>query len=128
MANHEAKVEVYNGVSTEDVPSAGFGWSALSLRSVVTAGIVSAAFMLLMIHGNHHGNVENIWLIVLAALTLIGTAWLALDPKAKQRTTVSARNKAVGHQEPVWTQDQHDLTGVYANLTDEELLALNIRK
>lgn len=126
MADHEAKVKVYNGVSTLDVPSAFWGWSALTKRSVVLSGILGGLFMLLMLHGNHHGNVENIWLIVLAVGTFVGTAWLAIEPTAQQRKTVTARNKPVGHVEPVWTADQQELTGVYADLSDEELLALNI--
>lgn len=128
MAHHEAKVEVYNGISTEDVPSAGWGWSGLSKRAVVTAGIISALFLVFMLVGNHEGNVENIWLIALAVAIAVGTAWFAIDPKAKQRTTVTSHNKAPGHVEPNWTEDQKNLTGVYADLSAEEKLAMNIKE
>lgn len=127
MAHHEAQVEVYNGTSTEDVPSAGWGWSGLSKRAVVISGIVSAAFLVFMLVGNHEGRVEDIWLILLAAGILVGTAWFAFGPKAKQRTTVTAHNKPVGHVEPVWTEDQKNGTGVYAKLSAEEKLAMNIQ-
>lgn len=128
MAHHEAKVEVFNGISTEDVPSAGWGWSGLSKRAVVLSGLISVGFLVFMLVGNHEGNVENIWLIALAAFILVGTAWFAFEPKAKERTTVTARNKAQGHVEPNWTADQLNNTGVYADLTPEEKLALNIKE
>src|SRR5699024_11374856 len=55
-------------------------------------------------------------------------AWFAFEPKAKERTTVTAHNKAQGHVEPNWTADQRNNTGVYADLTPEEKLALNIKE
>jgi uncharacterized membrane protein YdcZ (DUF606 family) len=33
-----------------------------------TGGIVSAVILLLMLFGNHHGRVEDLWLVVVAAL------------------------------------------------------------
>ncbi|WP_221891924.1 DUF2631 domain-containing protein [Corynebacterium anserum] len=125
VASHAKKAEVYANVSTEDVPSAAWGWSALSRRAVATAGICGGLFLLGMLFGNHKGHVEDIWLIVSAVLTFIGTAFVTLQPKLTQVRTVTAHNKAEGHVEPVWTEDQLHGTGVYANLSREERLALN---
>lgn len=125
MASHATKVEVYNDVSTDDVPSAAWGWSALSRRAVALSGICGGLFLLGMLFGNHKGNVENIWLIALAVLVFIGTFWVTFQPKLTQRQTITSHNKPVGHVEPDWAADQHALTGVYSNLTREQLLALN---
>ena len=125
MASHAKKAEVHANVSTDDVPSAAWGWSALSRRAVAIAGFGGGLFMLAMLFGNHKGNVENIWLIALAVLTFIGTALVVLQPKLTQVRTVTAHNKAEGHEEPVWTEHQLNGTGVYASLSREEKLALN---
>ena len=76
--NHTVKHEVFNGVSTKDVPSAAWGWSELSKRSVVLSGVIGGLFLLGMLFGNHKGHVEDIWLIVLAVLVLLGTAKWAM--------------------------------------------------
>lgn len=126
MAHHSKEAEVYNGVSTADVPSAAWGWSELPRRGIITAGVIGGLFLLGMLFGNHKGNVENIWLIVLAVVVFLGLGlWLA-TPKFKQRKTVTARNKPEGHIEPVWSADQLNLTGAYSNLSDDELRAQNI--
>ncbi|WP_459611543.1 DUF2631 domain-containing protein [Corynebacterium urogenitale] len=125
VASHAKKAEVHANVSTDDVPSAAWGWSALSRRAVAIAGIGGGLFLLGMLFGNHKGNVENIWLIGLAVIVFIGTAFVTLQPKLTQVRTVTAHNKPLGHVEPVWTEDQLSGTGVYANLTREERLALN---
>ena len=39
---------------------------------------------------------------------------------------MTARNQPVGHQEPDWVYDQKTNTGVYAELSDSQLRALNI--
>lgn len=126
MAHHSKEAEVYNGVSTADVPSAAWGWSELPRRGIITAGVIGGLFLLGMLFGNHKGNVENIWLIVLAVVVFLGLGlWLA-TPNFKQRKTVTARNKPEGHIEPVWSADQLNLTGAYSNLSDDELRAQNI--
>lgn len=123
--NHTVKHEVFNGVSTKDVPSAAWGWSELSKRPVVLSGVIGGLFLLGMLFGNHKGHVEDIWLIVLAVLVLLGTAKWAIGPRGKVKTTVTARNKPAGHQEPDWAADQLNRTGAYANLTPEQAGALN---
>lgn len=126
MGNHSKKLEVYNGVSTADVPSAAWGWSELPKRGVVISGIASGLFLLAMLVGNHHGRVEDIYLIVLAVAVFLGTALWVIRPKLTQVRTITAHNRPVGHVEADWNNDQLALTGRYAELTDEELRALNI--
>ncbi|HIW96240.1 MAG TPA: DUF2631 domain-containing protein [Candidatus Corynebacterium gallistercoris] len=126
MAAHTKEAEVYNGVSTADVPSAAWGWSELSRRSIVISGVIGGLFLLGMLFGNHEGNVENIWLIGLAVVTLVGTALFVIRPKGTQRRTVTAHNKPLDHVEPQWAADQRNLTGVYSQLSDDQLRAWNV--
>jgi hypothetical protein len=75
MANTE--VERYNEVDPADVPSAAWGWSKISHRTWYAAGIFIVIFMVGMLHGNHVGHVEDIWLIGFASLVAfaIGRDW-----------------------------------------------------
>lgn len=66
MANTE--VERYNDVDIVDVPSAEWGWSKITRRTWYALGIFIIVFLLGMLHGNHVGRVEDIWLIGIAAL------------------------------------------------------------
>lgn len=66
MANTE--VERHTGVDVEDVPSAEWGWSKENHRLIHIGGLLGAAFLLLMLRGNHVGRVEDWFLIVFAAL------------------------------------------------------------
>ena len=77
MANTE--VDRYNGVDVEDVPSAAWGWSAENPRVLHIIGIISALFMLAMLHGNHVGHVEDIILILFAVILLgiVARDWIA---------------------------------------------------
>ena len=77
MANTE--VERHTGVDVEDVPSAEWGWSKENYKLNHIGGLVSAAFMLLMLRGNHVGHVEDAFLIAFAILIVIAVArdwWL----------------------------------------------------
>jgi hypothetical protein len=71
------EVERYNGVDVEDVPSAEWGWSKENIRLIHIGGLLSAAFLLLMLIGNHVGHVEDWFLIGFAALILVavGRDW-----------------------------------------------------
>ena len=128
MAHHATKPEpqVYNGVSEADVPSARFGWSELSRGTVQTAGWISVLVLIAYNFGNHQGHVETIWLIALAVLIALGLILHATQPKLNQVRTVTAHNKPQGHQEPDWAYDQKTLSGVYENLDERQLRALNI--
>ncbi|HTH89158.1 DUF2631 domain-containing protein [Mycobacterium sp.] len=77
MASTE--VERHTGVDVEDVPSAEWGWSKENYKLIHIGGLVSAAFMLLMLRGNHVGHVEDAFLIAFAILIVIAVArdwWL----------------------------------------------------
>ena len=126
MSSHKPASQVFDGVSTDDVPSAGFGWSRISRSGAQIAGWTSVAFLLAYNFGNHKGHVETVWLIALAVLIALGLVIYALQPKLSQVRTLTAHNKPVGHQEPDWVYDQKTNTGVYAELTDSQLRALNI--
>jgi hypothetical protein len=66
-----------NSVDVEDVPSAAWGWSTENHKAIHIGGIVSALFLLAMLHGNHVGHVEDGFLIGFAALIFIavGRDW-----------------------------------------------------
>ena len=66
MANTE--VERYNDVDIADVPSAEWGWSKINRKTWYGLGIFIIVFLLGMLHGNHVGHVEDLWLIGFAAL------------------------------------------------------------
>ena len=77
MASTE--VERHTGVDVEDVPSAEWGWSKANHKLIQIGGLLSAAFMLVMLRGNHVGHVEDGFLILFAILILIAVArdwWL----------------------------------------------------
>lgn len=75
MANTE--VERHTGVDVEDVPSAEWGWSKESHRLIHIGGLLVAAFLLFMMHGNHVGRVEDLFLIGFAAAIVfaVGRDW-----------------------------------------------------
>ncbi|MBB4853684.1 hypothetical protein HNP40_001050 [Mycobacteroides chelonae] len=70
------EVVKYDGVDVEDVPSAAFGrgLSGQNPRIFHILGMAIAAFLLLMLKGNHVGLVEDIFLVGFAALVLAFTA------------------------------------------------------
>jgi hypothetical protein len=61
----------------EDVPSAEWGWSKENIRVIHIGGVLSAIFLLVMMHGNHVGHVEDGFLIAFAVLILVavGRDW-----------------------------------------------------
>jgi len=52
---------------TDEVPSAEWGWSGEAPKLFRTLGWIVAAFLLLMMIGNHTGHVEDLYLIGFAA-------------------------------------------------------------
>jgi hypothetical protein len=71
------EVERHTGVDVEDVPSAEWGWSQENFRLIHIGGLLSAGFLLLMMHGNHVGHIEDAFLITFAALIVfaVGRDW-----------------------------------------------------
>lgn len=65
-----------NNVDVEEVPSAEWGWSKENPKVIHIGGLLAAAFLLVMLHGNHVGRVEDIFLIGFAALIV---AFVARD-------------------------------------------------
>jgi hypothetical protein len=65
------EVERHTGVDVEEVPSAEWGWSKENHGLIQIGGLLSAAFLLLMLRGNHVGRVEDYFLIGFAALILL---------------------------------------------------------
>lgn len=77
MANTE--VERHTGVDVEDVPSAQWGWSREDHRLIHIGGLLSAVFLLAMMHGNHIGHIEDGFLIAFAVLIVVAVVrdwWL----------------------------------------------------
>ena len=126
MSAKDDAPQVYNGVSEADVPSARWGWSELTPKTIQIAGWVSVAFLIAYNFGNHQGHVETIWLISLAVLIALGLVLFAIRPELSQVRTLTSHNKPEGHVEPDWTEYQRSMTGPYAELTDSQLRALNI--
>ncbi len=124
--SHKKEHEVYDGVSTADVPNAAWGWSALPRTAIQVSGWVSVLILLAFNFGNHEGHVETIWLLSLTGLLVIGLLIHAFEPKLAPVRTLTSHNKPVGHVEPDWAYDQKTLSGVYSNLTDAQLRGLNI--
>jgi hypothetical protein len=64
------EVEHYNGVDVAEVPSAAWGWSRINRRTWYVTGVFAFIFLLAMLQGNHVGHVEDVYLILFAALAL----------------------------------------------------------
>ncbi len=64
MASTEVERRI--GVDVEEVPSADWGWSTGSLKGFQIGGVLAGLFLLSMIHGNHSGRVEDIFLVAFA--------------------------------------------------------------
>lgn len=126
MSSHTPVPEVYDGVSTSDVPSAGFGWSRTPRMGIQLFGWISVLVLLAYHFGNHEGHVETVWLAILTLVLVLGLLIHMFEPKLSQVRTVTARNKPAGHVEPDWMYDQKTVGGSYAELTDGQLAALNI--
>ncbi|MDY3126890.1 MAG: DUF2631 domain-containing protein, partial [Corynebacterium sp.] len=126
MSSHKSAPEVFDGVSTNDVPSAGFGWSRTPRTGVQVAGWISVLVLLAYNFGNHRGHVETIWLFALTIVISLGLLIHLFQPKLSQVRTITSHNKPVGHVEPDWVYDQKTVSGAYAQLSDRELRSLNI--
>lgn len=65
------EVARYTGVDTADVPSAQWGWSSVNPRIWHVVGLGMVVFLLCMLHGNHIGHIEDLFLVGFAALTFV---------------------------------------------------------
>lgn len=65
--HHTSKEIVVEGISSLDEPSVEWGWHKHSAKVGWAVGGFFVLFMLGMLFGNHIGNVENIWLVAVAA-------------------------------------------------------------
>lgn len=126
MASHEPAPQVHNGVSTLDVPSAAWGYSAVKRTTIQVTGWISVLWLLGLNFGNHEGHVETIYLFIFAILIALGLLIHLFEPKLSQVRTITGRNKGENHKEPEWAYQQATLTGVYAELTDSQLRSMNI--
>lgn len=131
VADHGTKVEVYNGVSTEDEPSAAWGWHQFPRKLTIIIGYVGVLCLIGLLFGNHKGKVEDIFLIGLAVLLLFAVVNYTRKSSATWKPhantqTVTSHNQPEGYHEPDWAADQRDMTGSYANLTTAELRSWNL--
>ena len=78
---HTTQEVVVDGISSVDEPSVMWGWHQHSRKVGWTVGGFFVLFMLGMLFGNHVGNVENLWLVAIAAILLI---WMALSLRPKK--------------------------------------------
>jgi Protein of unknown function (DUF2631) len=80
VANTEVERHTRRDIpDVEEVPSAEWGWSKENHRWIHIGGLLSAAFLLLLLRGNHVGHIEDFFLIGFAALLVIVVArdwWL----------------------------------------------------
>jgi hypothetical protein len=76
------EVERYDDVDPADVPSAKWGWSKINYRTWHLTGLFIIGFLLLMLHGNHVGHVEDYFLI---AFAIIATFFLVRDWWGRQK-------------------------------------------
>jgi hypothetical protein len=74
MARTSRELATRPAVDPEEEPSHAWGWHASFPRGKAIAGWFTVFALLIMIIGNHQGNIENLWLIgtaVLLAFALI---------------------------------------------------------
>ncbi|WP_416562906.1 DUF2631 domain-containing protein [Nocardia testacea] len=62
---------VVTKVDPAEVPSAAWGWSGESRRTFQVSAVVVIVILLGMLKGNHHGKVEDLYLIGFAAALAI---------------------------------------------------------
>ncbi|EOM76005.1 DUF2631 domain-containing protein [Rhodococcus rhodnii] len=73
---------VVGKVDTAEVPSAAWGWSGEAPRFFRFLGWFFSLFLLAMLIGNHHGRVEDLYLIGLAGLMIVA---LVIDIVRRRR-------------------------------------------
>lgn len=69
----DAHAGTHRGVDTNDPDF--WGWNHTFGKGIRVAGAVVAIVLLLMTIGNHNGRVEDLWLVVIAAIMLAALAY-----------------------------------------------------
>lgn len=72
MATSELDKRHAQTVDPHDEPSVDWGWHGSFPRGVQIAGWISAIFCFLMLIGNHHGHVEDVWLVLFGVGIIAG--------------------------------------------------------
>ena len=72
MATKE--VQRRTGVDIAEAPSADWGWTGTAPRVWHVTLLLIALFLLAMLHGNHVGHVEDVFLIGFAAALVVAVA------------------------------------------------------
>lgn len=57
-----------SGIDPADEPSVGWGWHGHANKTFKILGLFFAAFLLLMMIGNHESRIEDIYLVVFAGI------------------------------------------------------------
>lgn len=78
---HTTAEVVVDGISSIDEPSVEWGWHQHSAKVGWAVGGFFVLFLLGMLFGNHLGNVENLWLVAVAAFLLI---WMIISLRPKK--------------------------------------------
>ena len=89
---------VRNGISSIDEPSVNWGWHGYSRKFGNAVGVSFAVFMLLMLFGNHIGNVENIYLVTIAIAVFVV---MAIATKPQPARDSKKRNKIFTPTDPM---------------------------
>ncbi len=82
----ERSPELVNGVDPAIEPSAAWGWHGEFPKGRLIAGWISTAIMLVMLIGNHTGRIEDVWLLVIAAVMAFGLARQTLRERKSWRS------------------------------------------
>ncbi|MFL0578473.1 DUF2631 domain-containing protein [Dietzia sp. 179-F 9C3 NHS] len=85
--HHTSKEIIVNRVSSLDEPSVEWGWHQHSKKVGLAVGGFFVLFLLGMLFGNHIGNVENWWLVSVAALLAL---WMAVAMRPRKDQTAKA--------------------------------------
>ena len=85
---HSTKEIVVDGISSLDEPSVEWGWHKHSAKVGWATGGFFVLFLLAMLFGNHVGNVENLWLVGVAAFLAI---WMIIALRPKKDTYAKSR-------------------------------------
>ncbi|GAB2985255.1 DUF2631 domain-containing protein [Saccharothrix stipae] len=78
-----SELDKRSAVDTHDEPSAEWGWHGTFPKGIKIAGWLSTIGVFALLIGNHHGQTENIW-VILTGLTM---AALLIWDQVRSRTS-----------------------------------------